>query len=382
MTALTGSQELRRDALLDRVERAQPEILALIAPAGFGKSTLARQLIIGKPAAVCDVAGILDDLDLARRLVPALAQENPSRTQLLTQRELMLGDGGTSVAERVNLALEAWKDQAAQSFFVFENAEHIARNPKAREFFARLLTHRPAGRTVVICSRENLRVHLTRFAAPHEILTLRADDLAFDSADLASLFPEAASGRTNLERILQLSQGWPIAVFLLKRFENEGRMDHLLESLDDIAFDELHDYLADQVLASLEAGLVKGLFACACITRATTADLQAALGDEKAVRALAEFARESPFLARNAQGEFELHPMLASLLLEHREEHRNELLARTAAEFENKRKYQRAAELHLARGDSGAAASALGRHEVIRDHAPSMQYARVLSSLD
>lgn len=382
VSALPGSQELRRDALLKRIERAQPKILALIAPAGFGKSTLARQLIIGKPAAVCDVAGVLDDLDLARRLVPALAQENPARTQLLTQRELMLGDGGTSIAERVNLALEAWKDQAPSSFFVFENAEHIARNPGAREFFARLLTHRPPGRTVVICSRENLRVHLTRYAPPHEILTLRADDLAFDSADLEHLFPHASPENGSVERILQLSQGWPIAVFLLKRFENEGRMNHLLESLDDIAFDELHDYLADQVLASLDQELVQGLFACACLTRATAADLYAALENEKAVRALAEFARESPFLAQNAQGEFELHPMLASLLLEHREEHRDELLARTAAYFEKNRKFQRAAELHLARGDRPAAARALGQHEVIRDHAPSMEYARVLSSLD
>ncbi len=159
-------------------------------------------------------------------------------------------------------------------------------------------------------------------------------------------------------------------------------MEHLLQSLDDIAFEELHDYLADQVLDSLDAGLVSALFACACIERATVADLNAALGDEAAVRALADFARESPFLTRNLQGEFELHPMLASLLTEHCEEQRNELLARTAARFESEKNFQRAAELHLARGDRGAAARALGQHEVIRDHAPSMQYARVLSCLD
>ncbi len=192
MTLLPGLLELRRDALLDRVERAQPKILALIAPAGFGKSTLARQLIIGKSAAICDVSGIADDLDLARRLVPALAHESPNRTRTLTQRELMLGDGGTSVAERVNLALEAWKTPTEQAFFVFENAEHIARNQTAREFFARLLTHRPQGRTVVVCARENLRVHLTRFAAPHEILTLRAEDLAFERSELTRVFHPSA----------------------------------------------------------------------------------------------------------------------------------------------------------------------------------------------
>jgi ATP/maltotriose-dependent transcriptional regulator MalT len=149
----------------------------------------------------------------------------------------MLGDGGTSVAERVNLALEAWKTPVSGATFVFENAEHIARNASAREFFARLLTHRPEGRNIVICSRESLRVHLTRFAPPHEILTLRAEDLAFDRSELAMLFRSQATDPVLLSRIMQLSQGWPIAVFLLKRFANEGRIETLLESLVDVAFE-------------------------------------------------------------------------------------------------------------------------------------------------
>jgi DNA-binding SARP family transcriptional activator len=378
-----GLHEIRRDSLLDRLERVQPRILALIAPAGFGKSTLARQLIAGRAgSAVCDAAGILDDLDLARRLVPALAAETPSRTQTLTQRELMLGDGGTSVAERVNLALEAWKTPVAGTTFVFENAEHIARNPSAREFFARLLTQRPEGRAIVICSRESLRVHLTRFAPPHEILTMRADDLAFNRAEVASLFRTNADDPVLLARIMQLSQGWPIAIFLLKRFANEGRIETLLESLDDVAFEELHDYLADQVLASLDPALVEALFVCACIPSAKIEDLQASLADDNAVRALADFAKESPFLTRTADGTFHMHPLLGSLLLEHHEQRRSEVLARTAETLAQSKQYQRAAELHLARGDQAAAAHALGQHEVIRDHAPSMQYARILSSLD
>ncbi|HKU66906.1 MAG TPA: BTAD domain-containing putative transcriptional regulator [Candidatus Baltobacteraceae bacterium] len=331
---------------------------------------------------MCDAAGILDDLDLARRLVPALAAETPARTQALTQRELMLGDGGTSVAERVNLALEAWKTPVSGTTFVFENAEHIARNASARDFFARLLTQRPEGRAIVICSRESLRVHLTRFAPPHEILTLRADDLAFNRTEVASLFRANSDDPVLLARIMQLSQGWPIAVFLLKRFANEGRIETLLESLDDVAFEELHDYLADQVLASLDPALVEALFVCACVPNAKVEDLQAALSDDTAVRALADFAKESPFLTRTADGTFHMHPLLGSLLLEHHEQRRSEVLARTAETLAKDKHYQRAAELHLARGDQAAAAQALGQHEVIRDHAPSMQYARILSSLD
>ncbi len=40
---------------------------------------------------------------------------------------------------------------------------------------------------VVICSREPLRMHVSRFAPPHRILTLRAGDLAFDEREIAAI---------------------------------------------------------------------------------------------------------------------------------------------------------------------------------------------------
>lgn len=378
----TAGLEIRRDALLGRLDSARPKIVALIAPAGFGKSTLARQLLASRSnVAICDAAEAAGDLELARRLIPALAAESPRRTQTLTQRELMMGDAGTSVADRVNLALEAWKEPVQESTFVFENAEYVARDAQAREFFARLLSQRPAGRTIVICSRESLRVHLTRFAPPHEILTLRAEDLAFDRSELSELFGAHAQRPGFLARIMQLSQGWPIAVFLLRRFAGEGRLESLLESLNDVAFEELHDYLADQVLASLEPELLDALFACACIPNAQLTDLRAALPSEAAVASLQDFAKESPFVMRSGEA-FVLHPLLASLLTDRRADNRDEVLARVAAAHAAARRYQRAAELHLARSDQEAAAEVLGRHEVIRDRAPSMEYARVLASLD
>jgi DNA-binding SARP family transcriptional activator len=375
--------EVRRDGLLERLERVHPSLIALVAPAGFGKSTLARQLLGHRGGyAICDCSGIADDLDLARRLIPALAVESPDRVSALTQRELMLGDGGTSVSERVRVALEAWREPTENTTLVFENAEHLAHCPSARDFFARLLAQRPPGRAIVICSRESLRLHLTRFAPPHEIMVLRAVDLAFDRAEIRSIFGEHVRDEATLDRILAVSQGWPIAIFLVKRFAAEGRMEKLLSRLDDVAFEELHDYLVDEVLSSLDLRTVDALFAAASIPRATPLDVSFALDDPAIADEIAEFAKESPFAARNADGTLAVHPLLASLLLEHREERRDALLSTVAERYAAQGSFVRAAELHLARGDQAAAAQTLGRHEVIRDHSPSMEYARALSSLD
>ncbi len=381
--ARTGPElEFRREALLERLERARPKIVAIVAPAGFGKTTLVRQYLEGAGAwAICDCSGVRDDVDLARRLIPALAIENPGREHDLTQTELKLGDGGTTVAERLNIALDEWR-QPSDGAVVFENCEHLARPGSARDFVARLLATSPGGRAIVVCSREDLRMHLTRFAAPHEIVVLHAHDLAFSDERVREMFATTIGDAESIERIVAVAQGWPIAVLLLLRFAAEGRIAALLDRLDDLAFEELHDYLADEVLASLEPEIVQAIVACACIPRATDIDLRGVSNDADFARRFWEFAKESPFISRGSKGVYTVHPLLATLLLEHHEERRDALLRSVAAYHESRGHFPRAAELHLARGDKEAAAHALGQHEAVRDLAPSMSYALVLSQLD
>jgi DNA-binding SARP family transcriptional activator len=371
-----------RAGLLERLRRVDPRLIAVVAPAGFGKSSLVRQYLAQRGGGVvCDCAAVRDDLDLARRVIPALAGENPERESDLTQRELMLGDGGTSVADRVALALDVWREPA-DGCIVFESAEQLAEAPAAAELFARMLELRPPGRTVVVCTREPLRIHLTRYAVPHEIVTLRAADLAFDARDIREIFAPFVAEERTIERIFSVSEGWPVAVFLLLRFASEGRIEQLLERLNDVAFDELRDYLADEVLAGVDRRMLGAFFACAAIPQASADDLRAALDDDAIVDELSDFTKDSAFVERADDGTFELHPMLASFMLERAAERRDALLLRVAREHERRGDHQRAAELHLERGDQQGAARTLGAHEVVREPAPSMRYARVLSSLD
>jgi DNA-binding SARP family transcriptional activator len=373
---------VRRDALLERLVRVDPRVVVIVAPAGFGKSTLVRQYLAERGGGVlCDCAGVRDSLDLARRVIPALAAQRPAREADLAQRELMLGDDATGIGERAELALHAWREPD-DGCVVFESAEALSAAPDAREFFERLLEARPQGRTVVISTREPLRLHLTRYAVPHEIITLRAADLAFDTDDIRAIFAPFVTNDASIERIARVSEGWPVAVFLLKRFAGEGRIEALLERLDDVAFNELHGYLADEVLGALDSRLRAALFACAAIPQPSGDDLCAALDDPRIGEDFAEFAKDSPFVEQADDGAFILHPLLASLLLGGAAERRDALLVHVAAAHETRRDFQRAAELHMARGDQQSAARALGSLEVVSQPAPSMRYARVLSSLD
>lgn len=374
-------REIPRNTLLERLHRAQPKIIALVAPAGFGKSTLARQFVKSHDGvAICDCARIEDDLGFARRIVSTLAEEEPDRSATLSQRQLLLGDDSATPEARVEIAVAAWRDRARSAIFVFENAERLSDLPGVRDLFIRLLAERPEPRTVIVCSRVSLPIHLTRFAAPHQIVTLRADDLAFERRDLDELFKPVLDAPT-LDRIFTASLGWPIAVFLLARFAREGRLDTLLQRLEDVAFEELHDYLADEVLASLSSDFVRALFAAACIPEATDDDLLLATGTD-AGAILAEFGRASPFVRRSENGKFVVHPLLAGALTRGGADRRVALLHATAQAYEGRGDFLRAAELFLAKPDQEAAARALESVAVGDDRAPSMRYSRLLSSID
>lgn len=366
-------------SLAERVRAADPALVAVVAPAGFGKSTFLRELL-GGAGPVCDCRGSAGALGLARRLLPALADEAPERSPALARVETLLGGDGDA-AGGLAATLAAWRAPVAPGLFAFENAEDALADPGAREFLARLLAERPEERTVVVCSREPLRFQLSRFASPHRVVTVRAEDLAFDEPRIAAAFAGSGASAETLSRVAALTRGWPIAVLLLARFAREGRLEALLDRLDDVAYEELHGYLAERVLDAAEPAVVDALVACAALDPASERDLRLVLG-EAGCAAFLRFAGWSPLVARDPDGWFRAHPLLGPALAAARPGRAEALLAPAAAAYEAAGEDERAAEIHLARGDAGAAATALGRVEAVTDGAPGMAYARVLAALD
>ena len=357
-----GSPEVERTGLLDRLIRSSPSMLALVAPAGYGKSVLARQYLAARPGRLCDCEGTRDDLDLVRRLLPELSEA--------------FEDGSLSVNERVERALEGWR--SVRGSVVFENADRA--QPEVGTLFARLLDTRPAEVTIVLVGRDAHRlINFARFGSPHNAVTLRAADLAFSVRE-AQEFLDVDEARAH--RCFAASLGWPIALLVLRRIVDERRGGERLESLERVAFEELRDYLADEVLSTVPTRLMQMLFACAAIPRAVAADLRDLFADPQRLSELREFSTESPFLTHGDDGTFDVHPLFAMLVLEHQQERRTLLVRDLARLRENDGDVVRAAELHESCGDQRAAARQLARHEVLADRRPSRQYRRVLESLD
>ena len=379
----SGNRIVHRAKLATRVAAAQPAIISIVAPPGFGKTTFIRQFVHGREVvAVCDCRGVRTAIEFARRVIPALAEEMPDRAPNLSQSATMVGDGGNTAQDVVALLLAAWSVRTRHAVFVFENAEDIIGETEAHDLLARLLNSRPPERTVVVCSREPLRMHWSRFASPHEVLAIRADDLAFSVAEVAEVLTMAGCSTSYAEAIERVSAGWPIAVLLLTRFVSEDRIDALLERFSDVAYEELYEYLADEVLAAMPSSLIDALVACAAIPTATDRDLTLALGDRALTDAFLAFERASPFVTRHTGNVYDVHILIAALLSERYPDRSDTLLATASTGYEQAGEYLRAAQISLARGNQLEAARLLDRLEVIEDRAPDLKYASVLSALD
>jgi DNA-binding SARP family transcriptional activator len=343
--------------LLARLQRARPKLLVLIAPAGYGKSTLARYFAEGRAHAVCDCGLAQGRAEFIRRVLATLAQVLPEARLNLQRAQLVLG---SEAEERfgIEAALEAWAAPCDDSLFIFENVEKLLETGAGEDLLARFLASRPENRVVVICSRLPLRVRLTRFAAPHEIVTLHAADLALTPEETLSFFPrlkpEAAAS------VVALCRGWPIAVLLLARFAREGSLEEVLARSGDLPSGELYEYLWDEVLASAGIQSLPGLLACALLPGATPRELAWALDDDaRRVEAFAAWAGTLPLIGLTAGSTYEAHPLVRATLETRFPQRRRELLLDMAARQREHGDAPRAAELYLAAGEQRRAAEAL-----------------------
>ena len=315
-----------------RLAEAHARFVLLIAPAGFGKTTLARQFAERFPAsATCDCTGVASEEELCRRILAALGRELPGTGRPLTELQFAIGAGSEADAD---LLLQLWSANGPASAFTFENAEALAAQPQVRALLGRLLAATPPRRAVTVCSRTPVRIPTSRAVLPHETLTLRAADFAFNRSEIEEAFAEFALPNATIDQIEAVTRGWPIALLVLRRFTQEGRLGDLLTRLDDVAFDDVHDYLAGEVFGPLSARANwMRWIACAAIEDATDEDLAAALGDlevAEAADAVEGLLRASPLLARTANGTYEVHPLLEHTIRTRYRRRRGELLAAAA----------------------------------------------------
>lgn len=183
------AQDVRRPRL-ERLLRAGPRFVTIVAPAGYGKTTLAEAYAKSFPShGSIDLARVDSPRALALAVVESVrgrrSGENP-----VEQLFFALAAHDDLPAHLWERVLGAWRTSEHPSAVVFENAERL--RVELRPLFAEVLEERPASRTCVVCSRRPLDLRSSLIASPAETMRVRTEDLALSDDEFRDVFDGVA----------------------------------------------------------------------------------------------------------------------------------------------------------------------------------------------
>ena len=326
-----------RNALLERIGRARPRVVRIVANAGWGKSRFVRALAGQvRSAAVVEAGDAAGGAQLERMILDALAL-----------------DGVPRVAGSLR---EAWAAAVPPELFALEDVHLL--DADSVELVRVLLRALPEGRMLVLSSRAALPFELSRYFAPHEIVSLDSADLALSGEELRAVIDHGQVDPSTLERAMAMSRGWPICAYLFGRFAREGRLAELLDRLEDRAFDDLYAYVESEIVNSLALEDLELLVLCASLPVVEPADVRGVLGDAALAR-LDGLVAQKLYVTKD-DGCYRA-PLLGASLARNRPLAVAAMRGRCAAARDERGDHCGAATAWLAHGDPARAAASLDR---------------------
>lgn len=241
----TRPRQIERPHLLERITEGTNRALTLIvAPAGFGKTTLAAAWAQSRQLPVAWLS--LQPADRPReRFLAYLIQALQTISPHLGQTTLALMQGGSpagSLFVLVNDLAEIEND-----FALVLDDYHSVDCPETAEILQFVLENRPATFHLVITSRVMPSLNLTRLRALDQVTEINTDDLRFTESEVRA-FLETSMGlhlpTDDLARLNRSTEGWAVGIQLTAL----GLARWPTNWIAQVGQEHIFDYLAEEVL--------------------------------------------------------------------------------------------------------------------------------------
>jgi LuxR family maltose regulon positive regulatory protein len=234
-----------RSGVLAAIDAAGPvPVVAVVAPAGYGKSTLLAQWAASKDPdsawVSCD-EGDNDPAVLMTCLAATLARLGAIDPELV---ERPTGARITAVPA----LMDAIRTDSRPAVVVLDHVEAIT-NQECRYILTEVALRLPAGWQIAMASRHALPLPLARLRLQGAILELGARDLAMSADEALRLLDGtgATLDEAALAQLLDSTEGWPIGLYLagLALTAGAGRRGAAHGGTDG---DEIRSYLRAEIL--------------------------------------------------------------------------------------------------------------------------------------
>ena len=357
-------------ALLDAEPRRR--IVSLIAPPGYGKTTLLAQWAAQEDLRVAWLtvdAGDNDPAVLLSYLAAALDRVGPVGEDLAGALSGPPKRVLATAVPRLASALHAWGRPA---LLVVDDAHRLVER-SSLDALAALLDFLPPGFRVAIAARSEPDLPFSRLRVQQDLLELTPRQLALDEAETAAL-AAAVGCRLSPEearRLALYTEGWPACVYLtaLARARDDGAGRGSFES--PAGDGHLHAYLRSEVEHRLDASDRTFLLRTAILDSVDPGIAEAVTGMPGAAERLRRIARDNLLVTEigGPGAAYRYHNLLRDFLLDElsREEPSlvPELHRRAASAYAAAGRMDPAVEHAIAGGDRDAAVDLVVRSALL-----------------
>lgn len=299
----------RRDRLIERprltglLDEAQAQRILLVAPAGYGKTTLARQWLTQEPrrgvwlratAASTDVAALaLGIAKAADEILEGALGRMQERLRNSHSPNAEADQLGTILGED----LMEWPDDC---WLVIDDYQHLSAEPAAEQFIEAFITRARA--PLLVTSRVRPRWVSAKRLLYGEVAELGRNVLAMTHEEAARALPKKDG---TLSGLVALAEGWPAVIGLASLVRSPVLLpgDEMPETL--------HSYFAEELYQDLTSQAQWNLVQLS-LAPSIDADLASLLFGTQ-WRDVLEHGYERGFLTRDADA-YDLHPLLRQFL--------------------------------------------------------------------
>ena len=293
---------IERPRLIRALDRSDARVRTLVAPSGYGKTTLAEQWAStdGRVAAWYRARRSAADVSVvARALVAAADAVVPGAGRRLLQRLAVTDDPEREATLLAEMLAEDLADWPAEGWIVIDDYEYLAASVASEAFVETVVSGSPV--RLFVAGRAP-----PSWVAPRDVLAGRTLELAEgalamtndEAADvLEGSHDELASG------LVALTGGWPAVIGVAAMTQDAGVPEAELP-------ESLYDFFAEELYRSLDPA-IRGALAILAEMPLIDRELAAAvLSDERAAIVCDEAQRLGLFDERDRYLDF--HPLLRS----------------------------------------------------------------------
>lgn len=354
-----------RTALVNSLRVGSAAVATVVAPAGYGKTTLLAQWAArdDRPFAWVTVDERDNDpVVLLRHIAAALERDEPVEERVRDALETP----GSSIWTKALPRLAGELSARGPSVLVLDDV-NLLRSRASLEALAALVDEEAESSLLVFAGRTQPRLALAPLRASGRLLELGVADLAMTRREAELLLRESGI-HLSAERTAELveqCEGWPAALYLAALSIRDGRQtgaEAARLSGDDRY---LADYFRSEYLAHLRPGPLRFLRRTSVLDRMCGPLCDAMLEDEGSAHELEKIERANLFLVPldNRREWYRYHHLFRDLLRRELVEHEPELVSRlhgrAANWFEEHGDVESALEHAFAAGDTDRAAAML-----------------------